>query len=62
MTTIVVMLIWIGTPQGGAAAIPGFRTLAACERAVPVVMAPVWKGRFVTTGSAGATCVELRAE
>lgn len=62
MTTIIVMLIWVGTTNGGPATIQGFQSLAACERAIPVVMAPVWKGSFTTTGSTGATCVEMRAE
>lgn len=31
--SIVVMLVWAGTGHGGPAVIPGFATLAACERA-----------------------------
>lgn len=60
--TIIVMLIWIGSDHGGAATIQGFKSLAACERAIPAVMAPVWKGTFMTTGATGAACVEMRAE
>lgn len=60
--TIIVMLIWVGSGNGGAATVQGFKSLAACERAIPAVMAPVWKGPFMASGASGATCVEMRAE
>jgi len=62
-TTIIVMLIWVGHHDGGPATIQGFRSLAACERAIPVVMAPAWQRfSFTKTEAKGATCVEMRTE
>lgn len=54
--TMIVMLIWAGNQSyGGPATIGGFETLAACERALPVVQ-EIYRG-WIYRGT--FKCVEL---
>lgn len=38
MTTIIVMLIWMGGGNGGPATVTGFHSRASCEAAIPQVL------------------------
>lgn len=58
MGTIIAMLVWMGHAHGGPAAIQGFETIEACERARPAVEARfsalTWPASSVRTG-----CISL---
>lgn len=59
-TTLVAMLIWVGGNRGGAAVLPGFGSLAACEAARPAVEATYKKSPAeILIGQAWTACIEL---